>query len=95
MKEAYYGVRNCFFEPTLTGKKGVVDLCLKRVEMAFKSKNPAIIGSHRLNFIGSIEKSNRDNNLLLFKNLLTKIINKWPDIEFLSTPELLNIIEAE
>lgn len=85
--------RNCFFEPS--GNKNIdwIDDCMMRIQMAFKWKNPAIISSHRLNFIGFINKVNRDNNLSLFTLLLNKIQKKWPDVEFLSSDELGEIYE--
>lgn len=78
----YYLIRNAFFEPSLLPGKDWVNECLKRIDLAFKFKKPAIIGSHRVNFIGTIEEKNRTNNLILFDELLKKIINKWPDVEF-------------
>ena len=84
--------RNCFFEPTLTPKTNTVDSCLKDISVAFSFNKPAIIISHRLNFIGGIEISNREKNLKLFTSLLSKIVKKWPDVEFLNTNELGKLI---
>lgn len=83
-----YIVRNAFFEPSLDSRKDWVSDCLKRIKIAFKWGKPAVIGSHRLNFIGSIVESNRTNNLRDFKSLLNKIIKTWPDTIFLSSDEL-------
>lgn len=85
-------VRNAFFEPTLNPKINWVQDCLERVDLAFKLKKPAIIGSHRLNFIGSINQENRTQNLQLLKELFQKIVSKWPDVEFKTSEELINII---
>jgi hypothetical protein len=86
----YYTVRNAFFEPSLNLSDDCVDDCLKRIEIAFKYKKPAIISSHRINFIGAIEEKNRTKNLMLLDELLKKVVAKWPDVEFYNTSELLN-----
>jgi len=38
--------------------------------------------------MGSILPANRDNNLRLLKNLLQRALEKWPDIEFMSSDTL-------
>ncbi len=83
-----YLTRNCFFEPALMPGVDAVDTCMKRIQMAFRWRKPAIIGSHRLNYIGFIDPSNRDRNLKLFDNLLKKITQTWPDVHFMSSDQL-------
>lgn len=85
-------VRNVFFEPAILSHKDIVGECLRRVSLAFRMKKPAIISSHRLNFMGSLVEENRSVNLHLFKKLLQAIVRKWPDIEFKSSDELLSIM---
>lgn len=82
-------VRNVFFEPSLikNGQESV-NHCIKRIDFAFKTFKPAIIGSHRLNFMGSLVEKNRTENLKNFKVLLKKIVEKWPDVEFMSSDQL-------
>ncbi|WP_242919248.1 hypothetical protein [Pontibacter liquoris] len=87
-----YLVRNTYFEPTLMGRKSAVENCLSGIDVAFRWKKPAIIGSHRLNYIGSIDSKNRDENLKLFKSLLSSIVSRWPDVEFMSSDELGNLM---
>ena len=70
----------------------IIEECLDRIKIAFKWNKPAIIGSHRLNFIGFINPRNRDKNLVLFKTLLNKIIQKWPDVEFMTSDQLGDLI---
>lgn len=86
--------RNCTFEPHLGGKNWV-DSCLNDISIAFNWKKPAIITSHRVNFIGSLDTGNRDNNLKELKSLLNKIVRKWPDVEFMSSDQLGNLIVRE
>lgn len=88
-----YLIRNAFFEPTLEAKNFSVDGLLKRIETAFIWGKPAIIGSHRINYIGSLVEANRTNNLNSLKSLLTAILKKWPDVEFMSSDQLSELIE--
>ena len=83
--------RNASFEPSAGGKDWV-NSCLKNIEIAFSTKKPAIISSHRVNYIGSLDSRNRTRNLKLLKTLLSKILFYWPDVEFMSSVELGNII---
>ena len=87
-----YLIRNAFFEPTLIPNSDWIDDCLFRVKASFRMRKPVIIGSHRLNYIGFIEKSNRDKNLKLLKTLLNQIIKNWPEVEFMTSNQLLNLI---
>jgi len=87
-----YTVRNCQFEPSLENQTDSVDSCLAQISSAFRCAKPAIITAHRVNFIGSVEQSNREKNLRRLSELLTIIHNKWPDVEYMSTVSLGNII---
>lgn len=83
-----YLVRNCFFEPSLNSSINWTDRCMSEIRTAFAWKKPAIICSHRVNYIGYIEEENRDTNLRLLSELLTKIVRQWPDVEFMSSDQL-------
>jgi hypothetical protein len=87
-----YTVRNCLFEPSLTSLSQTKDHCLSQIEKAFSNKKPAIISSHRINFMGSLVEENRTKNLKLFKTLFQSILTKWPDVEFMHTEQLGNLI---
>lgn len=87
-----YTVRNCIFEPSLQPDSDVVDGCLARINNSFTYGKPAIIESHRLNFIGSLDQSNRNKNLKKLSELFTAIIKRWPDTEFMTTEHLGNLI---
>jgi hypothetical protein len=84
-------VRNCNFEPSVY-RDDVVSSCLTEINIAFLLNKPAIISSHRINYVGSIDTSNRDKNLGYLKKILSKVICKWPDIEFMNSVELGNLI---
>ncbi len=83
-----YLMRNCFFEPALTKISDPVGECLRRIDIAFKWNKPATIGSHRINFMGALDSNNRADNLKLLDNLLKGIIKKWPDVEFMTSDQL-------
>jgi hypothetical protein len=84
--------RNCFFEPSLTNNYKIENT-LKEIEIAFNWNKPAIISSHRVNFIGALDFSNRERNIKSLNLLLHRIILKWPNVEFMSTVQLGELIE--
>lgn len=84
--------RNAFFEPSENPEKDWVDSCLADIEIAFRWKHPAIICSHRVNYVGTINVTNRVNGLRSLKALLQRIKNKWPDVEFMSSVQLGDLI---
>lgn len=84
--------RNAFFEPSSPLKTDWIDACLKDVETAFKFNKPATISSHRVNYIGVHDQNNRKKSLKALQKLLKQIINKWPEVEFLTSAELGDII---
>ena len=90
-----YLLRNVFFEPSHFPYNDNVGECLRRINIAFNWKKPAIISTHRLNFIGGINWMNRQINLGLFKELLGAILKRWPDVEFMSSDELGLLISSK
>ena len=87
-----YFVRNCVYEPLLNPNLDWEDYCMMQIEIAFKYKKVANISSHRVNFGGHIEQENREIGLKKLRNLLKKIIQRWPDVEFMSTVDVGNLI---
>lgn len=85
--------RNCFFEPSTKPGYDFVSDCLNRMDIAFRHGKAANICAHRLNFIGSIDKSNTDRTLPEFKRLLQEITKRWPDVEFITSDQLGDIIK--
>jgi len=86
------GVRNVVFEPTSPSKPDWINHTLKQIENAFNWKHPAIISSHRANFSGYMDPENRKIGLSALKELLAKITRRWPDVEFLSSAQLYELI---
>lgn len=90
-----YLVRNCFFEPSLGDGPNAVDVCLSQISNSFRWKKPATICTHRINYVGYIDRENRDRNLPLLEQLLTKILEHWPDVQFITSVELGSIIAGQ
>ena len=89
-----YLTRNAMFEPALRKDKvAEVGNCLKSIERAFRWGKPAVICSHRVNYIGYIDESNRTENLKQLNQLLASIITRWPDVEFMNSVELGNLMD--
>jgi hypothetical protein len=83
-------VRNCFFEPF--ENPNATQECLNQISNAFYWKKPAVVATHRANYIGSINVKNRDSNIKALNMLLASIVKKWPDVEFMSSSALGNLI---
>ena len=62
------------------------------IKLSFLLHKPAIISTHRLNYVGGIDESNRLNNLAALDSLLREITRKWPDVEFMNSVELGDVI---
>jgi hypothetical protein len=93
LKQIYF-IRNASFEPALHNySNDCVDTCIKEIEISFMHKKPAVISTHRLNYIGQIEEKNRQRSLALLSLLLKKITRQWPDVEFMTTVDLGRNIE--
>jgi len=89
-----YYMRNCNFEPAAEFYNGL-RLTMKQIEAAFRWNKPAIIGTHRVNFVGGINKANGEIGLNELKILLNSIVRRWPDVEFMSTSELLKTLKEK
>lgn len=92
-----YITRNCFFEPCSWEHPATKDWlsdCMKEIDIAFTCRKPAIISSHRVNYTGYLNPNNRSNGLRKLDSLLTAIMKKWPDAEFMSTSELGSIVTS-
>jgi hypothetical protein len=87
-----YTVRNAFFEPHLASHKDWVDIALTGVKQAFENKKPAIIGSHRINFIGRLDERHRAKNIAMFRDMLQQLVKNYPNIEFIDSGRLADII---
>lgn len=87
-----YLVRNAYFEPSLNQSKDWVESTIFEIEKAFQRKSPAIICTHRINFVGFIDVRNRDRSLKMLNELIRRVLSKWPEVEFMNTSELFKVI---
>jgi hypothetical protein len=83
-----YWRRNATFEPSRNQSLDWVDRCMAEMQIAFQWHKPAVINSHRVNYMGSIFSENRDDSLKSLKMLLQSILRNWPDVEFLTSDVL-------
>jgi len=90
-----YITRNAYFEPSQNLNFDWLSDCLRRVDIAFRLRKPAIISVHRLNFIGNIDVNNRKRNIKLFAELLRTVRAKYSAVEFMSSDMLGQIIAGE
>jgi len=81
-------IRNCAFEPNDESYNSI-ETTLRQITAAFRWHKPAIISTHRVNFIGGMNKKNREDGLKELQVLLKAILNRWPDAEFMSTANML------
>lgn len=89
-----YTVRNCGYEPAYHQNPDECSReCIREIEKSFQQKKPAIITSHRFNFIHEIQRENAERNLVGLKNILLTVKERYPDVEFVTTPELVKIME--
>lgn len=82
-------VRNTTFEPSFyKNRENELQKCLREIKTAFLFKQPAVISTHRINFVGGLDENNRTENLALFKRLILEINRNWPEVEFWNSVEL-------
>ncbi|MCK6604139.1 MAG: hypothetical protein L6Q59_04500 [Ignavibacteriaceae bacterium] len=87
-----YLVRNVTFEPAqMHDSYDNVGVALKDIDIAFRMKKPAVIDTHRINYIGSINEKNRYSGITQLNELIAKILKYWPDVEFMSISRLLRL----
>lgn len=91
----YRITRNAYFEPASAPSKDWVNDCLASVNSVFSKNIPAVIGSHRINYIGSLNADNRDANLKSLSDLLKQIVKHWPDVVFMSSNQLLQLMNQK
>lgn len=94
-KKQIYLTRNVYFEPSFKENYDWVDSNLNMIQKIFSWNKPAIISTHRINYVGYIFKENRDRTLKMLNELLKQMLVKWPDIEFMTSVELGNLILKE
>ena len=85
--------RNCIFEPVQVSYDAV-DFCMAQIQGAFLGHKAAIISTHRVNYMGTIDPKNRDCGLTNLTKLLKSVVSKWPDVHFMTTDEYVSLIRG-
>ena len=88
----WYAVRNVLFEPFQDFAKDWVGSALRQISDAFLWRKPAIISTHRVNYVGGMDPKHCDRSLRLLNELIGKILARWPDVEFISADELIGVM---
>jgi hypothetical protein len=87
--------RNVIFEPGSPRSKDWLESALKSIHKAFKFNNPAVISTHRANYVGGLNEHNRVQGLQFLELLLKQITKQWPNVEFMTSSELGNLISKD
>ena len=61
--------------------------------MLFFWGKPAIVSTHRVNYVSGMSLKHRDRSLRLLNELIRGILVRWPDAEFISADELIEVME--
>lgn len=90
----FYSVRNVRFEPFEAPSRDWVATAMREIKAAFFWRSPAIVSTHRANYVGSMSVRHRDQNLRLLSTLLENVLKRWPDVEFACTDELIPMLDG-
>ena len=90
----YFIVRNVVFEPIDPRGFDWIENTMQQIEAAFRWSRPAIISSHRVNFCGHIDPKNREKGLNALSELLKRITERWPEVEFMAANELGDLVSG-
>jgi hypothetical protein len=89
-----YWRRNGTFEPSRDWNYDWVGSVLNDAKYAFRWGKPLVLNSHRVNYVGGIDVRNRENTLTLLAQVVKKLQQQYPDLEFMSSDQLGNYIAA-
>jgi hypothetical protein len=90
-----YLVRNVFFEPsTQADRKAHMEQALTYIKAAFHMRKPAIVSTHRINYMGEMDLDNRARNLELLSELLQRVVKAFPNVEFMTSDQLGDLIHG-
>jgi hypothetical protein len=83
-----YWRRNVTFEPSKNQNLDWVNMSMSEINNAFTFGKPAVINSHRVNYMGHLSKKNQSDSLKALDTLLKAIVKKWPTVEFMNSQQL-------
>lgn len=90
----HYSVRNVLFEPYLDQNSDWAEKALSEINQSFRLSRPAIVCSHRINYVSGMDLKHRDRSLHHLDRLLGQIRKRWPEVEFMTSDELSDLMRA-
>ncbi len=87
-----YSVRNVLFEPYLDENTDWVKNALSEIHQAFSLNRPAIVCSHRINYVSGMDAKHRNRSLRHLDRLLDQVRTRWPEVEFITSDELSDLM---
>ena len=87
-----YSIRNCTFEPATNHRETSIDVLMNQVDNAFSNHKIAVFSTHRINYVSGIDEQNRTKTLSLLDGFLKILVEKYPNVEFLSSDKILNVL---
>jgi hypothetical protein len=92
--DIYFSRANANFEPN-KDQRDWIQACLQDVALAFKYGKPAVISTHRVNYIGGMEEKNKISSLKELEMLIREILKQFKNVEFVDSSSLLQILKDE
>lgn len=86
--------RNVIFEPSSPKYENWINSAFFDIKGAFRNGKPAIISTHRANYVGGLNVQNRERNIEQLRKLLNIIVKEFPDVEFMSSSQLGYLINT-
>ena len=86
-----YSIRNCQFEPATNKDNKNVDVIMKQIGRSFAQNKIAVFSTHRINYVGGIDKKNQIRTSRVLDEFLTQLLCNYPDVEFMSSDKLIDI----
>lgn len=87
-----YSIRNCQFEPATNEDSKNVDVLMKQIDRSFAQNKIAVFSTHRINYVGGIDKKNQMRTSRVLDEFLTQLLCKYPNVEFMSSDKLIDIL---
>jgi hypothetical protein len=84
-------IRDSQFEPSRDGESAV-QRCLSDIAAAFLRGLPAVIDTHRVNYVGAVDRASRDKNLQSLRDLVRQILQRFPTVRFATSDELVDAL---
>ena len=91
----HYGVRNVLFEPYLDKSTDWARRALAEISQSFRLSRPAVVSSHRINYVGGMDVAHPVRSLENLDRLLTGVRQRWPEVEFVTSETLQQLMESE